>query len=88
MSKEKFDFKLDGVLTPMTLKEAENYNVIVNKSNGYSHDYVAIEKFDAKLHYRTQYCNIFRRNFTYLSDNLTTKEITSFVVGTSAVTFS
>jgi hypothetical protein len=79
---------IDGVATTIEEKDLENYNVIVNKSNGYSHDYSAIEKFDRNKHCFSKICPFTQRLLNYMPTHLTTKNITEFVVKSSSVSFS
>lgn len=65
---------LDSVAVELTPDEASQYNVVVTKSNGYSHIWNEIEKFDPKKHIN--------------QIHLTTKPINQFVMGSSQVSFS
>lgn len=62
---------LDGKILKMTLEEliAKNYNVLVNKTNGYSHDWQEVVKFDPSLvQYGIQiWCTIREVGFVYNS---------------------
>jgi hypothetical protein len=79
---------IDGISKEISENEFKNYNVIVNKSNGYSHDFQSIEKFEKEKHFRTEICLFTNRNLNYIPTHLTTKNPTIFLVGTSTTTFS
>jgi len=79
---------IDGVPTEIREDEFENYNVVVNKSNGYSHDYSAIEKFDRKRHFYSRLCPFRKIMIQYAPIQLTVKEADERVVNSSSVSFS
>ncbi len=85
---KKYTFFLDGKPIELTLDEASKYNVVVTKSNGYSHWWSAIEKFDKQKHVRNKICEFTGRDTLYIQKYLTTKTETEFIQGSSEVSFS
>jgi hypothetical protein len=79
---------IDGISTDIEETDFEKYNVIVNKSNGYSHDFQAIEKFDKSKHFYSKYCPFTNRVLNYTPTHLTTKEVNKRIVNSSSLTFS
>jgi hypothetical protein len=71
---------LDGEFLKLSLEELEKsgYNVIVNKTNGYSHDWQEVVEFDSKL----------IRNVGGVETIWCTKKPIGFVDGSSQVSFS
>ena len=86
----KKEYYLDGVKVMLTEDEARQYNIRVNKGNGYSHSYQAIEAYDPIKHIyeRKQTCQFTGKTITYIKNILTTEPITDCVQGTSEVSFS
>ncbi len=85
---KKYKVFINGIITEIEENEFLDYNVIVNKSNGYSHDFLAIEKFEKEKHFTSSVCPFTKRVLNYVPTHLTTNPITSFVKNTSSVTFS
>lgn len=79
---------IDEILTEIEETDFEKYNVLVNKTNGYSHDFQAIEKFDKNKHFYSRYCPFTNRVLNYKPTHLTTKEVDERVVNSSTVSFS
>ena len=79
---------IDGVSTEIEETDFEKYNVIVNKSTGYSHDFQAIEKFDKSKHFYSKYCPFTNRILNYKPTHLTTKEVSEYIINSSSVSFS
>ncbi|HEY6143782.1 MAG TPA: hypothetical protein VIV55_10260 [Flavobacterium sp.] len=84
----KSKYYLDGILTEIEDNDLEKYNVLVNKSNGYSHDYVAIEKFDRAKHFYSKRCVFTGVMRDYAPTHFTVKEVTERVNNSSTVSFS
>jgi hypothetical protein len=86
----KKEYYLDGVKVMLTEKEVSGFNISVVKGNGYSHSYLAIEKYDPTKH-KYEYndtCQFTGRVLTYRNNRLTTKPINDYVKGTSEISFS
>jgi len=79
---------IDGIPKEIKEKDFKEFNVIVNKSNGYSHDFQAIEKFEKEKHFRIENCPFTNRKIHYVPTHLTIKKPTSFLTQTSTITFS
>jgi hypothetical protein len=79
---------IDGVSTEIEETDFEKYNVIVNKSNGYSHDFQAIEKFDKNKHFYSKYCPFTNKVLNYIPTHLTTKQVSERIINSSSVSFS
>ena len=56
--KKRYVVFIDDERSEIEEKDFEKYNVLVNKSNGYSHTYIAIEKFDKTKHFTKKYCQL------------------------------
>jgi hypothetical protein len=76
------------VKTQIKEKDFEKYNILVNKSNGFSHDFQVIEKFNKSKHFYSKRCIFLDRVLNYVPTHLTTENVSDFVVGSSTVTFS
>lgn len=85
---KKFKVFIDGEMKEIIFDDFKNYNVIVNKSNGFSHDYQVIEKFCFEEHFYKRICLFTGKEFSYSPTHLTTKNVTNFIQNTSVVTFS
>jgi hypothetical protein len=85
---KKYTVFIDSIKTQIEESDFENYNVLVNRCNGFSHNFQAIEKFDKYKHFYSERCVFSDRIFNYVPTHLTTKDVTNFVVGSSTVTFS
>lgn len=85
---KKYQVFIDSVPSEIEESDFKKYNVIVNKSNGYSHSWSAIEKFDKSKHFSSVFCHVRKRVINYVPTHLTVKEVDSFVRGTSEVSFS
>ena len=83
-----FKVYIDGTLTEISNNDFKKYNVVVNKGNGYSHSYLAIEKFDANKHFYSSRCPFTNRILQYVPTHLTTSNITNKIIRSSEVTNS